>query len=67
MNHSCSVLYSFALIVYRSVLRRMGSPFALAGDCGGDGYGSWDAIEGKNQLLYSEELLYCNYFVDKGW
>lgn len=59
MNHSCSVLYSFALIVYRRVLRRMGSPFALAGDCGGVGYGSWDAIEGNDQLSKSEEHLYC--------
>ena len=28
----------------------MGSPFALAGDGGGVGYGSWDAIEGKKVI-----------------
>ena len=45
----------------------MGSPFALAGDCGGDGYGSLDVIEDNNKLTNSEEHLYCNCFVDKGW
>ncbi len=45
MRYSWSVLYSFALMVYRSALRRTGSSFdVFAVDGGDDGYGSVDAI-----------------------
>lgn len=44
MRYSWSVLYSFALMVYRSALRRTGSTFEVFAVDGGDELGSVDAM-----------------------
>ncbi len=44
MRYWWSALYSLALIVYLSVLRRIGSTLLFGGIDGGDGYGPSDAI-----------------------